>query len=83
MPRQRRRSIDCDLWTGLALSGPNTRMPKRTPWPSRRAELAARVTAVVFVGLIALSLPIVFALVWRSVGLEHPAAIRSKWSPPA
>src|SRR5260370_24974224 len=61
---QRRRSIDCDLRTGSCLGRSEHRGCRRGRDGHRRRGLSLllAVTAVVFVGLIALSLPIVFAL---------------------
>src|SRR5260370_5804702 len=61
---QRRRSFDCDLWTGSGLGRSKHRGRPRGRRGHRRRGLSLllAVTAVVFAGLIALSLPIVFAL---------------------
>src|SRR5437763_13985381 len=70
---QRRRSIDCDLRTGSGLSPPQRRGCRRgrLGHRCRGLILLLAVTAIVFVGLIALSLPIVFALgVAAVVGLS-------------
>src|SRR5438067_9138969 len=70
---QHRRSIDCDLRTGSGLGWPKRRGCRRGRRGHRRRGLTLllAVTAVVFVGLIAVSLPIVFALgVAAVVGLS-------------